>query len=240
MKDTLIIIPAYNEAKNIGAVLDGIYAMNLSVDVVVVNDGSKDDTVAVVRSRNTDVISLPCNLGYGGALQTGFRYAASRNYKNVIQFDADGQHRAEDIPRILEGLEKTGADIVIGSRFIKGGHFDAGVLKKAGMGFLKFFIRVLTKARLSDPTSGLKGLTHKIFSYYAYSDNFSQDYPDADILIQVLRAGFSFAEVPIVVIQRQEGVSMHSGLKPIYYFIKFVLNITVILLREKFKGGSTL
>ena len=238
MKDTLMIIPAYNEEKNIGAVLDSIYALNLNVDVIVVNDGSKDRTVEVVQSRDTDVLSLPCNLGYGGALQTGFRYAASMHYKNVIQFDADGQHSANDIPKILDCLEKTGVDIAIGSRFMEGGSFKAGKLKKAGMAFLKFFIRALTKANISDPTSGMKGLTYKIFSYYAYSDNFSADYPDADILIQVLRAGYSFGETPITVIERKQGESMHSGLKPVYYFIKFILNIVVILLREKLKGGS--
>jgi len=240
MKDTLIIIPAYNESKNIGAVLDKIASLHLDTDVVVVNDGSQDDTAAVVQDKGIDVISLPCNLGYGGALQTGFKYATYKKYKNVIQFDADGQHNADEISNIMDCLEKTGVDIAIGSRFIEGGHFDTGILKKGGMGFLKFFIRVLTKKKVSDPTSGFKGLTYKIFSYYAYSDYFSSDYPDADILIQVLRAGFSFGETPIHVIDRIQGKSMHSGLKPVFYFIKFILNISVILLREKLTGGSKL
>jgi len=236
MKETLIVIPAYNESKNIGAVLDRIAGLNLDADVVVVNDGSADNTEAVVKSKNINVISLPYNLGYGGALQTGFKYASYKGYQYVIQFDADGQHNADEINGIMECLKTTGADIVIGSRFIKGGHFDAGVLKKFGMGFLKFCIKVFTGARISDPTSGFKGLTNKIFSYYASSDNFSPDYPDADILIQVIRAGCSIHETPIVVIERNQGKSMHSGLKPIFYFVKFVLNISVIMLREKVKG----
>ncbi|MHB1485133.1 MAG: glycosyltransferase family 2 protein [Saccharofermentanales bacterium] len=237
MNETLIIIPAYNEGKNIRGVLDRIKAQNLSADVVVINDGSKDDTEAVVRASKTDIITLPYNLGYGGALQTGFQYASHLDYKNIIQIDADGQHDPGDIRKIMDYLETTGVDIAIGSRFMEGGHFDAGVTKKLGMGFLKIFIRSLTRSRITDPTSGLKGLTNKIFKYYAFSDTFSPDYPDADILIQVMRAGFSIGETPITVVGRSQGQSMHSGLKPVYYFVKFILNISVILLREKMKGG---
>lgn len=240
MNDTLIIIPAYNESKSISDVLDRIEALKLKADVVVVNDGSKDDTEAVVKAKNINVISLPYNLGYGGALQTGFRYAACMDYKNIIQIDADGQHDPGDIRKIMDCLEKSGVDIAIGSRFMEGGHFNAGIIKKLGMGFLKIFIRTLTKSRITDPTSGLKGLTNKIFKYYAYSETFSPDYPDADILIQVIRAGFLIGETPITVIERSQGESMHSGFKPIYYFIKFILNISVILLREKLKGGYKL
>ena len=236
MNETLIVIPAYNESKNIGAVLDRIARLNLDADVVVINDGSADDTEAIVKSKDTNVITLPYNLGYGGALQTGFKYATIKGYRYVIQFDADGQHNADAISGIIDCLKTTGADIVIGSRFIKGGHFNAGAVKKLGMGFLKLSIRMFTSKIISDPTSGFKGLTKKIFSYYASSDNFSPDYPDADILIQVIRAGCSIHEIPIVVIERNEGKSMHSGLKPVFYFVKFILNISVIMLREKVKG----
>lgn len=237
MRETLIVIPAFNEEKNIGTVLEHIISLQPNADILVVNDGSKDNTEAVVKSKKVNLVSLPYNLGYGGALQTGFKYAVFAGYQNVIQFDADGQHNPEDIKKILQCFEKTDADIIIGSRFMERNDYNVGVFKKSGISFLRFFIKLLTGTKVTDPTSGLKGLRKKIINYYAFSDNFSPDYPDADILIMAKRAGFLFYEFPIIVNERTQGQSMHSGLKPIYYFVKFILNISVILLREKLVKG---
>lgn len=240
MKDTLLIIPAYNEGKNIGKVLDGLLELKLPVDIVVVNDGSVDDTEQIVLSKNIKVISLPFNIGYGGALQTGYRYAFRAGYKRIIQMDADGQHEPECIFDIMDCMDSKNPDMVIGSRFLEGTMKDFGIVKRNVFRFLRLCIRLFSGKKVSDSTSGLKGLSRNIFGFYAYSDGFSADYPDADILIQAFWAGFSFEEIPVKALERNYGKSMHSGLGPVYYLMKFVLNTSVILLRHKLKGGNKL
>ncbi len=234
MNKVLLIIPALNEEENIGSVIDSIRERKNELDIIIINDGSTDKTEAVVKSKDVDIISLPFNLCYGGALQTGFKYAVSNGYEKIIQFDADGQHDPNDIGRIMECLDKDDADMIIGSRFNGTDGYDPGVMKRICISFLRLFISALTDKKISDPTSGLKGLRSSIFSYYASSDHYSIDYPDADILIQGLRKGYTFKEIPIKIRNRIHGQSMHSGLKPVYYFIKFILNTVVIMLRGQY------
>lgn len=233
MPDTLVIIPAYNEEHNIGKVLKDIEDTIADVDILVVNDGSSDKTGNIVRALGIDVISLPYNLGYGGALQTGFKYAVLNSYKYVIQFDADGQHDPEDITKIQSELRKGTADIVIGSRFLGGGSLKTGFVKRVAISLFRFLIRYYTGQRITDPTSGLKGLTRRTFSHYAIMGNYPDDFPDADILIQMIRSKYRVQEVPADMYIRDSGRSMHSGLRPIYYLIKILLCIVIVLLREK-------
>jgi len=231
--DCLVIIPAYNEQENIGRVLGAIRSLGADLDIVVVNDGSKDKTESVVRDSGEKVISLPFNLGYGGALQTGFKYAAAMEYNYIVQFDADGQHDPEDILLILEQLYKGDTDIVIGSRFMGRGAFRAGFMKKTAIIIFRTIIRIATGVKITDPTSGLQGLTARVFKFYAGMGNFPEDFPDADTIIMMILSGCRIKEIPANIRYRAAGKSMHAGLKTIVYFVKMMLSIFVVLMREK-------
>lgn len=231
----LVVIPAFNEEANIGRVLEELLAARLAVDILVVNDGSRDRTEE--RARRIDgvvVLSHPCNLGYGAALQTGYKYAVKNRYPFIIQFDSDGQHSPQDLPAIMAELERGGTDIVMGSRFVrKDGSFETGVVKGAGIRFFRMLIKQLTGKRITDPTSGLRGVSRRVFSYYSVRDRFPADFPDADILIQQILMKFSIAEVPARMKQREAGVSMHAGFKPVIYMFQILLSILVVLIRHK-------
>jgi len=235
MRDCLIIIPAYNEERNIKKVLSGLKKSHHSLDILVVNDGSTDNTEAIAVAEKARVLSLPFNLGYGGALQAGFKYAVLEGYRYVIQFDGDGQHDPEDVKTILELLE-LGNDIVIGSRFLGRGSFKAGILKKTAINIFRLIIKASTGVKVTDPSSGLQGLSRRAFSYYSRMGHFPHDYPDADVLIQMILAGFKVVEFPAEIRAREAGRSMHAGLRPVFYFIKMLISILVVLLRSRFKA----
>jgi glycosyltransferase involved in cell wall biosynthesis len=234
MAKGLILIPVFNEERNIGKVLKDIKELKLDVDLLVINDGSKDNTLKVVKAFEVEVISHIINLSYGSALQTGFKYAVMKDYDYVLQFDGDGQHDPKDIYPMIEEIEKNGIDIVIGSRFLGKGNFKVGFLKKIVIRFMAFLINIFTACKITDPTSGLKALSKRTFSYYSKTGNFPSDYPDADIIIKMLRKKYKIAEIPINVRTRNYGTSMHSGLKPIIYILKVLLSIFITLLREIF------
>lgn len=234
----LVIIPAYNEEKNITQVLHSIQALPVSFDIVVVNDGSADQTGILAAQANVEVINLFYNLGYGAALQTGFKYAASKNYSYVIQFDADGQHDPKDILTLYNSLVSGQWDIVIGSRFLNQASASISLPKKFAISIFRFLIWLFTKTWITDPTSGLQGLDKKVFHYYAQMGNFPEDFPDADTLIQMLFRKCKVTEIPAHIRPRNYGQSMHSGLKSLYYFVKMLVSILVVLLRAVFhKGG---
>lgn len=231
MLETLVIIPAYNEESNILQVISEIKNKNLPLDILVVNDGSTDSTEKVVKTAKVKIISLPFNSGYGAALQTGFKYAAIMGYRYVIQFDGDNQHDPEDITTILRLLYEDKYDIIIGSRFIGDKAFKTGIMKKVAISVFRAIIRSTTGETVTDPSSGLQGLSRRTFHYYAEMGNFPHDFPDADILIHMIRKKYSVIEFPAHIRNRTHGVSMHTGLKPIYYFIKMLVSILVVLLR---------
>lgn len=235
MKEALVIMPCYNEEHNIRRVVNSLLELNYDVDILVVNDGSKDGTLNQLQGLNIAVVSHPFNLGYGAALQTGFKYAMEHNYKYIIQLDADGQHDVKYVQAILDKLRTADVDLLIGSRFLNGEtQMRFGFTKKVAVGFFKFFINYLGKKKLTDPTSGYKGMSRRLFSYYSGMGRFPYDFPDADVLIHTLRSGFKLDEIPVGMRDRTEGISMHSGLKPIYYMIKVTLSIMIVLLREKY------
>lgn len=231
--DCLIIIPAHDEEQNIGRVLKEIRSLKMNLDIIVINDGSKDKTENIVIKEGEKVITLPYNLGYGGALQTGFKYAAAMGYGYIIQFDADGQHDPEDIPVILNQLRTGDFDIVIGSRFLGRGSFKTGILKKIAISVFRFLIKISTGVKITDPTSGLQGLEKRVFRHYAVMGNFPEDYPDADTLIYMILSNSKVTEIPANIRERNCGRSMHTGVKTIFYFAKMLVSILVVLLRKK-------
>lgn len=233
LPDCLVIIPAYNEEKNIGRVIGEIRSLKLDLDIVVVNDGSVDGTRSAVREAGEKVLSLPFNLGYGGALQTGFKYAAVMGYNYIVQFDADGQHDPGYIQEIL-GLLKSGKyDIVIGSRFLGDRPAKTSQLKKFAIAVFRFLIKASTGVAITDPTSGLQGLSRRVYTHYAAMGNYPEDYPDADTLIHMILSGYRVKEIPSCMRERYYGRSMHAGLKTVFYFFKMLVSILVVLIREK-------
>lgn len=237
--DLLIIIPAYNEEQNIGRLLDCLEKPPVSdiADVLVINDASQDRTNAVVKRRHDPMVTHVFNLGYGSALQLGFKYAVRRNYKYVIQMDADGQHDPSNILPLYEALKTPlpndrCPDIVLGSRYLpESPSYPTGGMKMLAIRLFRFLIRRITKKQIMDPTSGLQGLSKRAFLYYSQFGHFDDQYPDANMLMQMMLLNFRVKEIPAVMHTRENGTSMHSGLKPIMYMLRMTLEIFSVWIR---------
>ncbi|MCC8049857.1 MAG: glycosyltransferase family 2 protein [Clostridiales bacterium] len=240
-KELLIIIPAYNEEKNIPAVLDALEQPGIReiADVLVMNDASSDNTNWIVKAHGHKLVTHVFNLGYGSALQLGYKYAIRRNYRYVIQMDADGQHDVCNIPRIYEELKKPDEngrcpDIVLASRFLEGsGQYPISGVRRFAYAFYRLLVRLGTGRTISDPTTGLQGLSRDAFLYYSKYNHFDDRYPDANMIMQMLLLGFQIREIPAVMHSRISGKSMHSGVKPIFYMFRMVFSITAVLVRVK-------
>lgn len=200
-------------------------------DIVVVDDGSRDETAAIAKRLGTVVLRHPFNLGYGAALQTGYKYAMARGYEKAVQIDADGQHDPAYIKDLLRALANGNCDIVIGSRFLSISSYELPFLRKIGGRLFAAMASFIIGQRVTDSTSGFKALNRKAMKY-ASSEMYPDDYPDANFLIMLHRAGFKMAEVPVLM-NRGGEKSMHSGLKPIYYIFKISLSIFVTLLSKR-------
>ncbi len=239
MKDTLIIIPAYNEGKTIGDLLEQLLVTDASrfADILVVNDNSSDDTAEVAASFSGRValINHIFNQGYGASLKTGYCYAKRNHYRYVLQMDADGQHAIVNLSRMYERMKQPNApDILIGSRFMEGSlSFPISVVKKIAIRYFRFLIRISTGKTITDPTSGLQMMNEKAFGYYAGYQNFDLKYPDANMIMKMLLTGYRMEEVPAVMYARTEGVSIHSGWKPILYMVVMCLSTTAVMLRYR-------
>jgi len=226
-----IVIPAYNEAERISATINDI-RQHSNADIIVVSDGSTDETVKKAQAAGARLIVLPFNLGYGAALQTGFKYALNEGYNFAVQMDADGQHDPSAMQLLIEPVFKGDVDITIGSRFLGGGDYKAPFARRVGMFLFSIIVRIVTGKKVTDPTSGFQAMNGRVMEFYA-SDAYPTDYPDADVIIMLHRRGFTFKEVPVIMKSLPGKVSMHSGLKPFYYTFKMFLSIFVTLLRSK-------
>jgi len=224
MNDVLIIIPAFNEELGLGAVLDNLADFDAHVDVLVVNDGSQDQTANVAKQHRVFLASHPINLGYGASIQTGYRFAISRNYPYVVLFDADGQHSHTDLQYLIAEIRKGKDDIIIGSRVLGDPNFAPGIRKRIAVFWFKTIIRLFTGKAVTDPTSGLRGLSAKAVSYCAKSISFPNDFPDADMIIQFHFQGLDVREFPVRSLERKQGKSMHTG---IYRHMIYMLKVTI-------------
>ena len=194
---TLIIIPAYNEEKNIGAVLESIQQKVPEIPMLVINDGSEDNTESVARSHGANVISLPYNSGYGVALQTGFKYAAKKNVSIVIQMDSDGQHDPKNLQELIKEVQKDGVDVVIGSRYLSKNSYKTSFARYLGILIFGKIASLFCGQKVTDPTSGFQALKGKAI-HFAASDHYPPDYPDADFIILMHRHGFKVKECMLV------------------------------------------
>ena len=232
----LILIPAYNEAGRVGAVVTDVRHTLPEADVLVIDDGSEDATSAESAKAGALVLTLPANCGYGTALQTGYKYAVRHDYTLVGQIDADGQHQAEFLSTMLAVLHEDGADVVVGSRFLaKDGHYQTPFARSLGIQLFARLASLATGQLVTDPTSGFQVMRAEIARLFS-RDVFPVDYPDADILILLHRTGYRVRELPVQM-RPSPGRSMHSSQSTPYYVYKMLLSILVTLLRPREKGS---
>ena len=229
----LIIVPSYREEENIVRVLQGLERYVHDIDVLIIIDGSKDRTEEIVSFNDYDSLVHPFNMGYGVAVQTGYKYAVRNGYDVVVQIDGDGQHDPKYISPLLSALDSSESDVVIGSRFLKGGGYDVPIARKIGIRFFSKIASLITKQKITDSTSGLQALNRKAFSFFSKVENFPYDYPDADIIITMIFAGFKVKEIPVIMYDRMNGKSMITGLKTVIYVIKMLISILITVLRKR-------
>lgn len=227
----LILIPAFNEERQIATVVEQVKREIPEAQILVVNDGSSDGTEKKAKEAGARVLSHPFNLGYGAALQTGYKFAIKYGFDYVIQIDGDGQHDPLYLKKLLQEIKKGDAEIVIGSRFLGQGNYQPPFLRRIGMRLFAFIASKISGQKITDPTSGYQALSIKAAEFYS-RDSFPGDYPDADVLIMLRRAGLRFREIPVNMRPNPNGSSMHNGLKPIYYTYKMCLCIMLNLIRN--------
>ncbi|MHA6483035.1 glycosyltransferase family 2 protein [Paenibacillus sp. strain BS8-2] len=224
----LVIIPAYNEEDNIRSLLTELKALN-TVEIVVINDHSKDRTSLICHQENVNVIDLPCNLGIGGAVQTGYIFAYKNAYDIAIQVDGDGQHDPKFIPELLQPIMEGEADLVIGSRYINKIGFQSTWLRRVGIKYFSFLIKVLMKQKITDPTSGFRACNRKLIEMFA--TNYPTDYPEPESIVFVKRKGLKIKEVPVIMKERLGGVSSIRSLKSAHYMIKVTFAVVIDAVR---------
>lgn len=224
MAKTLIIIPAYNEQDTILSTVRRL--KDMPYDYIVVNDGSTDATYSLCKLHSIPVLNLISNLGIGGAVQTGYLYARQLGYDIAIQFDADGQHEAASIPRLVEAIE-SGVDLVIGSRFVDDAedNFKSTGLRRLGIKWLSAIIKFMTGKRIYDVTSGFRAVSRKGID--AFCKNYPQDYPEPESIVIAVRKRLKVKEIPVQMHERQGGTSSISAVSSVYYMIKVTLAIVI-------------
>ncbi len=221
----LIIIPAYNESESIKTVIEDVRRHADGFDFVVINDCSADATSEIARSQNAQVIDLPVNLGIGGCVQTGYRYAMKNGYEIAVQFDGDGQHDASYLSSMYEFMKKTDSDMVIGSRFIEKNGFQSSALRRLGIKLITFAIKITTGKTINDATSGLRMVNKDIIKIFA--EDYPVDYPESETNAIILRKGFKVEEIPVKMRERLGGVSSITLKKACYFMPKVVLAILI-------------
>ena len=232
----LVIIPAYNEEQSIGKVITRVREVVNHADIVVVNDGSKDETARLADAHGAVVLNLPHNLGIGSAMQTGFLYAREYSYHVAVQVDGDGQHDPSEIPEIIQTLQSSGADIVIGSRYIEDRGYTTPWARRMGIIFLSSVISLLVGKRVTDPTSGFRALNRRAIIFCAADYPF--DYPEPESVVLFQRAGLKILEIPVTMNPRYGGQSSITPLRSGYYMVKVILAILIGLLREHPKADG--
>lgn len=219
----LIVIPAYNEADNIVDTVHGV--VDKGYDYIVVNDGSRDETLKVCRENNLNVLDLPMNLGIGGAVQAGHKYAQRFGYDIDIQLDGDGQHDPSYLDELVHEIV-TGSDLVIGSRFVeKTDGFQSSFMRRVGITWLSAMLKVCTGKRVCDPTSGFRACGRRAIDLFC--DSYPVDYPEPESIAVAIKNGLTVKEVPVEMRERQGGVSSIGGFSSVYYMVKVSLAIII-------------
>ena len=223
----LVIIPAYNEEENILNTVKQLEQCESQIDYVVINDGSKDNTLHILKDNNINHINLIHNLGIGGAVQTGYKYALENDYDIAIQFDGDGQHDANYIETLCKPIKNGQADICIGSRYLDDttSEFKSTFMRRLGKNIISSMINVFWKTKITDPTSGFRATNKKVIETFA--ENYPTDYPEPESIVTLLRKGCNVKEVPVNMKERENGKSFVNISTSIVYMLK--VNLAIIL-----------
>jgi glycosyltransferase involved in cell wall biosynthesis len=225
------VVPAWNEAGAIGAVVDDVKAVDPGIAVVVVDDASTDSTAEVAESRGAVVLRLPFNVGIGGAVQTGFRFALDEGYELAVRLDGDGQHDASEIPKILAPVLSGEADLVIGSRFVDGsGGYRPPLARRLGIRVFARLVSLLGGQRVTDTTSGFVALDRRGIELFA--EEYPHDYPEVEATLVALRSGLRLAQVQVEMRERTTGSSSITFVRSLYYIVKVMLALLVASLRR--------
>ena len=233
----LIIIPAYNEELNIEKTVNKIIGINKKsknqIDYIIINDGSKDNTKQICQVNNFNVINLIHNLGIGGAVQTGYKYALNNNYDIAIQFDGDGQHDENYIDKLIDEIKK-GNDLVIGSRFIEDlSKFKSSNMRQFGIKMISFLIRICTGKKIYDTTSGFRAVNKKVIKIFA--NNYPIEYPEPESTTLLIKKGYNIKEIPVEMNEREFGTSSIKPLKSIYYMFSVFIAIIITCISKEEK-----
>lgn len=238
----LLIIPAYNEEENILNTCKKIEEYNEKnqdkLEYIVINDGSKDNTLKILQENNLNHINLIHNLGIGGAVQTGYKYAFKNGYDIAIQFDGDGQHDVNYVKDICEPIIRGQADMVIGTRYLdkSSSEFQSTFMRRFGSVIISFFIKLCTKNKITDPTSGFRAINKKIIE--EFQKEYPTEYPEPESTVCMLCKGYKVTEIPVSMNERQGGTSSIRFLKSADYMIKVVLAIIIDSINLKKKRGK--
>jgi glycosyltransferase involved in cell wall biosynthesis len=228
----LAVVPAYNEAATIAGVVRTLQEHAPQYDVLVVDDGSTDDTAPLAEAAGATVIRLPFNLGIGGAVQSGFTYALEGGYQRMVQVDADGQHLPEELDALSEAMDADpSVDMVCGSRFLTDTGYPAPISRRTGIHIFAFLLSRIVGQRVSDPTSGFRLYNRRGIALFAH--DYPHDYPEVEAVLMVHHHRLRMAEVPVRMLERGGGVSSISSGKSAYYMIKVLLAIFVGLARRR-------
>jgi len=226
----LAIVPALNEEANVGRVIDEVRAVDPGMEVVVVDDGSTDATVAVAEARGAQVVRLPFNLGIGGAVQTGYRYAFEHDYDLAVQIDGDAQHDPAQLPLLLGPLLEGEADMVVGSRFAGGGQYRSTATRRIGIRIFASVVSLVARQRLTDTTSGFRAVNRKGIALFAA--DYPHDYPEVEATVMCVKHKLRLREVPVAMRARGGGRSSITAPRSVYYMAKVLLAIFVALFRR--------
>lgn len=235
MKKMLIIIPAFNEEKNLPDLINKINqtkkSIPLYVSILIINDYSTDTTKEILKTlQGVEYINLPCNLGIGGAVQTGYKYAKENNYDYAVQIDGDGQHNPMYIKSAYEEIEK-GYNFIIGSRFINNIGFQSSFIRRVGINFLYYIIKILTNKKITDATSGFRLCDKSVIELF--SIYYPSDYPEPETIMILLTNKFKVSEIPVAMNKRKYGKSSINIINSIYYMIKVTIAIILTFCFKK-------
>ncbi|KEO78522.1 glycosyltransferase family 2 protein [Paenibacillus polymyxa] len=228
----LLIIPAYNEEDNIANLISSINKVNIAnLEILVVNDCSLDKTHLICSNLQVNVINLPCNLGIGGAVQTGYRFAYKNDYDIAIQVDGDGQHKPEYIEQLIQPIIERNVDLVIGSRYIQKEGFQSTLLRRIGINYFSKLLFTLTGQLITDPTSGFRACNRRVIEIF--SKRYPVDYPEPESIMYLKRNLFTIEEIPVVMKSRESGTSSITSFKSVYYMLKVSMAIMIDKLRRE-------
>jgi glycosyltransferase involved in cell wall biosynthesis len=229
-KKNLIIIPVFNEAWNLPNLFDSLESIEGDWDVLFINDGSEDESSELLHQSSFNFVDLPYNIGIGGCVQTGLKYALEHSYEHCIQFDGDGQHPLEALEPMLREAQNTKCDLVIGSRFKSDEKHRVGRTRRLGIRILSVAIRMLTQKHILDPTSGFRLFNRRAIELL--SENYPQDYPEPESVVYLLKEGMQICEFPVVMNAREGGVSSIQS-NGLFYMLKVLLSMIMVVLRPK-------